>query len=112
MNLTSLQVRSSTKQRAVASGQSFLSGFLAENMNKTEDETTDGPDIEKDNALLRFYDSCTKYKEEVKENKETYRESKKFIKSNAFKELAKRVTNKTGVSLEISDISIVWQLCR
>ena len=112
-----IEVRSTTKQRAMASAQAFLSGYLGNENNPTETdlnipEPEDYPHIEKDNELLRFYDNCAKYQDEVKNNKKTYKERETFLKSEHFSNLAERVANKTGVPLSISDISLVWQICR
>ena len=68
-----IEVRSTTKQRAIASAQAFLSGYLEDEDHPRETdrnilESEDYPHIEKDNELLRFYDNCTKYQDEVKKN--------------------------------------------
>merc|ERR1719495_1452885 len=70
------------------------------------------PNIKKDNKLLRFYDNCPKYQEDVKKNKRTYREMEKFLRSEHFEHLAARVRNKTGANITIPHISLVWQMCR
>ena len=117
LDLNDTEVRSTTKQRAVASAEAFLSGYFGDVKNNIENENEvwelkDDPDIEKDNELLRFYDNCPKYEEEVEKNDETYEERDIFLKSKSFKELAQRVANKTGVSIKPSNIDIIWQICR
>ena len=110
-----IEVRVTTKQRAIASAQSFLTGFLGTNDTDALDniEDIDGyPDMKKDNKLLRFYDNCPKYQEDVKKNRSTYREMERFLESEHFKNLAERVKNKTGAPLSIPNISLIWQMCR
>ena len=110
-----IEVRSTTKQRALASAQAFLSGYLRKNDTEADiinHDVEDFPRISEDNELLRFYDNCPKYQEEVKNGNRTMEERDKFLKSNHFANLIERVFTRTGVPFNISDISLIWQICR
>ena len=64
------RVSSSSKQRARASAESFLDGvggipWPTNRYNATEEEVFRYPDIITDDHLLRYYDYCPKYQDEV-----------------------------------------------
>ena len=64
------RVSSSSKQRARASAESFLDGLKglpwpSNGHNITEEEVFRYPDIITDDHLLRYYDYCPKYQDEV-----------------------------------------------
>ena len=91
-----IEVRSTTKQRAMASAQAFLSGYLGDENNPTETDLNRIPLNQKIINILRKTMSC----------------SDSMPTALNITNLAERVANKTGVSLSISDISLVWQICR
>ena len=96
-------VRSSTKQRCRASAAAFLEGMF----NTTGEE---GPRVEEDNQLLRFYDNCPKYEQEVEESYKPERD--KFEASPAFQDLVARVGGKTGLNLQQQQVDLMWKICR
>ena len=64
------RVSSSSKQRARASAESFLDGvqgipWPSNRYNATEEEVFRYPEIITDDHLLRYYDYCPKYQDEV-----------------------------------------------
>ena len=99
-----VEVRSSTKQRARASAQAFIEGFFGEKANNTSLTT--------DNDLLRFYDNCSKYVENVKYGNHTYDQRDEFFKSQQFETVVARVQKKTGLPIPLPKISLIWQICR
>jgi len=96
------EVRSSSKSRCIESGEAFLAGVFE----------TDFPAIVKDNRLLRFYDYCPKFDEEVEENNATFAESNKFKESEYFQAMIARVNLKTGIPSDLSQVSLMWDMCR
>merc|ERR1711915_562289 len=102
-NFKNIEIRSSSKERCVESGRSFVEGMLP---------SGEIADIVEDNKFLRFYDYCKKFNEEVEENEETFSESNKFKSSIFFKEMLDRVSLKTGIILDESQVSLMWEICR
>ena len=96
------QVCSSRKSRCIESGEAFLAGIFE----------TDFPKILEDNRLLRFYENCQKFDDEVAENDETYIESNNFKSSEFFQALITRVNFKTEITLDLSQVSLMWDMCR
>jgi hypothetical protein len=96
------EARSSRKSRCIESGEAFLAGIFE----------TDFPEIFEDDRLLRFYESCQKFDDEVAENDETYVESNNFKSSEFFQAMIKRVNVKTGIPLDLSQVSLMWDMCR
>ena len=93
---------SSSKSRCIESGEAFLAGIFE----------TDFPEILEDDRLLRFYEYCQKFDDEVAENDETYVESNNFKSSEFFQALITRVNIKTGIPLDLSQVSLMWDMCR
>ena len=96
------EVRSSSKSRCIESGEAFLAGIFE----------TDFPEIVEDNRLLRFYDYCQKFDDEVEENEETFVESNSFKLSEFFQAMITRVNVKTGIDSDLSQVSLMWDMCR
>lgn len=96
------EVRSSSKSRCIESGEAFLAGIFE----------TDFPEVVEDNRLLRFYDYCQKFDDEVEENEETFVESNRFKSSEFFEAMITRVNVKTGMASDLSQVSLMWDMCR
>lgn len=96
------EVRSTSKSRCIESGEAFLAGIFE----------TDFPAIVEDNRLLRFYDYCPKFDDEVEENDETFAESNNFKASEYFQAMITRVNIKTGIPSDLSQVSLMWDMCR
>ena len=97
-----IEVRSSSKPRSIVSGEEFLTGILGHDI----------PPISEDNQLLRFYDYCPKFEVEVEENEETFKQQILFKSSAYFLELISEVEQKTGLTLEPSQVDLMWNMCR
>ena len=98
-----LEVRSSQTERAVSSGASFLKGLL---------DTDSIPEISINNQLLKYYEECDKFQEEVVSGPDTWEESRKLEASEAWVEMETNVVLKTGVEMESEMIKLVWNICR
>jgi len=93
--------RSSSKARCIDSAASHLEGMGLE-----------GVDIQVDDVLMRFYDFCAKYIEEVVENEETFVETFKFTQSQLWHDMLARVSRRAGVELDNKRAQLVWDMCR
>ena len=135
---------SSSKQRARASAEAFLQGFYNSTMEEqvevemdeqveVEEEQVevkldeleveveeDQVVVEEDDQLLRFYDRCPKYQEEVSvvhpqlpQVKGSYKAAvAELERSPAFLEMVARVGRRAGVELTLEEITLVWNICR
>ena len=125
------RVTSSSKQRARASAESFLDGALGIPLsfngdNSTGEEEFRYPDIITDDFLLRYYDHCPKYQNEVSvtyslcssfdltlQIRNSYKaEVKEFESSNAFSKSISRMSSKAGVQLDNKEARLMWNICR
>ena len=97
-----MEVRSSSKPRCIKSSEAFMAGIFE----------SDFPEIVVDNHLLRFYDECQKFDTEVEENGETFVEQHEFLSSPYFEAMITRVNLKTGILLDVSQASLMWDMCR
>merc|ERR1711971_1177393 len=109
------RVSSSSKQRARASAESFLDGvqgipWPSNVHNATEEELFRYPDIITDDHLLRYYDYCPKYQDEVKSSYKI--EVAKFEKSQAFSKTMARVNRRVGLQLDAEEARLMWNICR
>jgi len=96
------EVRSSTKSRCIESSKAFTTGIFGSYF----------PDILEDNHLMRFYSDCQKFQSEVDDNEETFAERKKFLASPTFQEMVTEISRKTGISLDVSQVLLIWDMCR
>eukprot|EP00092_Neocalanus_flemingeri_P034573 GFUD01037600.1.p1 GENE.GFUD01037600.1~~GFUD01037600.1.p1 ORF type:complete len:454 (-),score=120.39 GFUD01037600.1:57-1418(-) len=96
------EVRSSSKSRCLESANAFLEGIFE----------SDTPDIVENNKLLRFYNYCPKFITEVDENSETFVEMNKFRAGEFFQEMVTRVSIRTGLPMDVPQISLMWDMCR
>jgi len=108
-------VSSSSKQRARASAESFLDGFQgipsnSNGHNITEEGVLRYPDIITDDHLLRYYDYCPKYQDEVKGSYKV--EVEKFETSKAFSKMIERVNGRVGLQLDNEEARLMWNICR
>merc|ERR1719369_694819 len=96
------EVRSSTKSRCIESSKSFTTGIFG---NYFEE-------IIEDNHLLRYYNDCQMFQDEVEENEETFVESNNFIASPYFQEMVGQVNTRSGVPLDVAQVILIWEMCR
>ena len=66
----------------------------------------------KKSFLLRCYEDCAEYVDNVDDNDDTYIEQRKFEQSQAFQSVIENVKEKTGVTLELDELDAVWDICR
>jgi len=109
------RVSSSSKQRARASAESFLDGvggipWPTNRYNATEEEVFRYPDIITDDHLLRYYDYCPKYQDEVKGSYKV--EVEEFEMSKAFSKMMERVNSRVGLQLDKEEARLMWNICR
>ena len=102
MDYERTEVRSSTKSRCIESSKAFTTGIFGSYF----------PDIIEDNHLMRFYSDCQKFQSEVDDNEETFAEREKFLASPTFQELVAGVNKKTGIILDVSQVLLIWDMCR
>ena len=65
-----------------------------------------------DDALLRFYEQCPRYQEEVDDNPATTAESDAFAALPVFTEMVERVGERAGVRLSTEQAELIWDICR
>ena len=99
-----VQVRSSWKPRCKDSANSFLDSFLSESDAR--------PTIAINNHLLRFFDECPKFINEVEENEETFAEKRELEASDEYSEMVARVGTRAGVEMTSAQVQLTWNMCR
>lgn len=99
-------VRATNKQRTRESGRFFLKGVFGRDV-----EVPPSPDIE-DDLLLKFYDNCDKYKEEVAHNNATIAEVYKREESTDYLAMIDEVSIRGGVGFTAGDVDLLWNICR
>ncbi|XP_023339715.1 multiple inositol polyphosphate phosphatase 1 [Eurytemora carolleeae] len=95
------EVYTSYKQRCIESGKEFMKGLFSAELPLVED-----------NHLLRFYDYCSLYINEVGESETPCQEVLKFETMPVFKEVGDRTEKQTGVQFSKSELDILWDICR
>ena len=102
-----LEVRSSNKSRSINSGASFLEGFL----NLGEDPVS-APQLRLDNHLLRFYDECPRWSQEVDEAEATLAEARELRAGAAWAGMVAGVEARAGLGVGAELASLAWDMCR
>jgi len=93
--------RSSSKGRCIDSAASHLEGIGLE-----------GVDIQVDDELIRFYDYCPKYIEEVINGEKAFVQTFKLVQSQLWQDMQTRVSRRAGVELDNTRLNLVWDICR
>jgi len=118
----SMKTSASTYQRTIDSAKAFMTGMFLE--EKTEDgeirertlserkRLAEIPPVMQDNHLVRFYDFCDRFQEEVDNNPETYAEEALLEETEYWLEMKEDVEATTGVELEFDDVILIWNMCR
>lgn len=102
-----MEVRSSNKSRSINSGASFLEGFL----NLGEDPVS-APQLHLDNHLLRFYDECPRWTQEVDEAEATLAEARELRAGAAWAAMVAGVEARAGLPVGAELASLAWDMCR
>ncbi|XP_045517430.1 multiple inositol polyphosphate phosphatase 1-like [Pieris brassicae] len=102
-------VRPTYKQRTVTSAMAFLQAFNEGNeLNLTADEFRQQDDV------LRPYDNCPLYKDEVKNGQLLNDQLEAFFKTTEYLQVQKSATDRLGLSqtLSVEEIFTLYELCR
>lgn len=97
-------VKSSSKSRCKDSAAAYLEGLGLEDV-----------EVQEDDELIRFYDYCPKYVEEVVGEwmvSDTYKEANKLMASEAWTQMLDRVSAETGTTITRAEIELMWDMCR
>ncbi|XP_053609464.1 multiple inositol polyphosphate phosphatase 1-like [Plodia interpunctella] len=101
--------RTTNEQRTVTSSMAFVHG-LTENTNLSV--TVDGP-YERDD-LIRPYENCDKYQQEVKGSQELEDQMDAYFKTIEFLAVQSRVQNRLGLITQLTaeDVYSFYEICR
>ncbi|CAF4907770.1 unnamed protein product [Pieris macdunnoughi] len=102
-------VRPTYKQRTVTSAMAFVQAFNeGKELNLTADEPREQDDV------LRPYDNCPQYKDEVKNGQLLSDQLEAFFKTTEYLQVQKSVTERLGLSqtLSVEEIFTLYELCR
>ncbi|XP_013194464.1 multiple inositol polyphosphate phosphatase 1 [Amyelois transitella] len=102
-------LRTTNEQRTVTSSMAFVHG-LTEDSNLTL--TVDGP-FERDD-LIRPYENCDKYQQDVKTSQELQDQIDAYLSTNEYLAVQNRVQARLGITTQLSaeDIYSIYEICR
>merc|ERR1712200_179796 len=69
-------------------------------------------DLEVAAVLMRFYDYCAKYIEEVREGDKAFVQTFKFVQSQIWLDMLTRVGRRAGIELDNKKANLIWDICR
>jgi len=95
------RAKSSPSARCIDSAANHLEGMGLE-----------GVEIEVDAVLMRFYDYCAKYIEEVREGDKAFVQTFKFVQSQIWLDMLTRVGRRAGIELDNKKANLIWDICR
>ncbi|THD20202.1 Multiple inositol polyphosphate phosphatase 1 [Fasciola hepatica] len=133
VDMSNVQFYTSSIQRAIDSGRSFYHGFFgmpplssnyASNDCDSDGEPANCPppqikaerykSIQESDRLLRFFDHCKRYKEDIENNKSSVREYKRFRDGPEVRRVARGVMSRhllTPTEFNESDVHLMYSVC-
>ena len=102
------RMRATYKLRAQQSGESFINGLWSEDVaSEAKIEVLDGGD-----PLIKFYDFCTAWEEQVDNNDSAKIEVQYFKESETMKSVQLSLSSLLGVNITMDDMELMHDMCR
>ncbi|XP_058806693.1 multiple inositol polyphosphate phosphatase 1-like isoform X2 [Phymastichus coffea] len=94
-------------QRAEKSAKSFALGLFGQNQSMS----IGFPEAENKDPILRFYKRCDRWKIEVDENPETYKEKNSLIQSQILGKVLDNVSKRVGFKVNYEEVYYLYMIC-
>merc|ERR1711902_357045 len=108
MGDSKFRMRATYKLRAQQSGESFINGLWSEDVaSEAKIEVLDGGD-----PLIKFYDFCTAWEEQVDNNDSAKIEVQYFKESETMKSVQLSLSSLLGVNITMDDMELMHDMCR
>merc|ERR1712012_1027991 len=102
------RMRATYKLRAQQSGEFFINGLWSEDVaSEAKIEVLDGGD-----PLIKFYDFCTAWEEQVDNNDSAKIEVQYFKESETMKSVKLSLSSLLGVNITMDDMELMHDMCR